>query len=351
MNHRPSGSSEPAEPQKGARKRRGSELLVAQAIPGFLQFKTAEGLSKWTLIRYEHDLGLLQAFLENKEIGKISTGDLRDYMNYLRNDYIPRRIAGDGMSEKKLSPKSLRNHYITLRSFFTWAIGEFQIADPVKGVPPPKFTEAPFEPFTKEEIEALIKACDQLSEAKPRNRCQFHMRRPTAQRDKALILFLLDTGLRAGELCALKLMDVDLRTGKVQVKHGEEGGSKSKKGRTVFLGKAARRSLWRFLAEREDGEQPEAPLFTNKGNRPMNDNSLRLIMNRWGKKAGVPRCHPHRYRHTFAITYLRSGGDVFTLKQLLGHSTLEMVEHYARVAEVDIEQAHRKASPVDNWRL
>ena len=53
----------------------------------------------------------------------------------------------------------------------------------------------------------------------------------------------------------------------------------------------------------------------------------------------------------YAITYLRSGGDIFTLKALLGHGSLDMVEHYARIAEVDIEQAHRKASPADNWRL
>lgn len=324
---------------------------MEQAIPGFLQFKTAEGLSKWTLVRYEHDLSVLCEHLENKAIGKITTADLRDYMNYLRNDYIPKRIAGDGKLEKKLAPKSVRNHYITLRSFFTWAINEFQIPDPMKGVPTPKFTEAPFEPFTKEEVEALLKASEQPSIAKPANRSQFHMRRPTMQRDKAIILFLLDTGLRAGELCALKIKEIDLKTGKVQIKHGDEGGSKGKKGRTVFLGKAARRQLWRYLAEREDGESPEAPVFISKDNRLMNDNSLRLIINRLGKKAGIPRCHSHRFRHTMAITYLRSGGDVFTLKQLLGHSTLEMVEHYARVAEVDIEEAHRKASPADNWRL
>ena len=176
------------------------------------------------------------------------------------------------------------------------------------------------------------------------------MRRPTARRDKAIILTLLDTGLRASELCALRVDDVDLKSGKVIVRHNV-GGSKGGKGRTVFLGKNCRRVVWRYLAEREDGDQPEAPLFLNIYNRPMNPGSLRHLIKGLGEKAEVKNCHPHRFRHTFAITYLRSGGDIFTLQSLLGHSSLDMVRHYARVAEVDIEHAHRKASPVDNWRL
>jgi integrase/recombinase XerD len=221
----------------------------------------------------------------------------------------------------------------------------------MKGVPAPKYAIAQVETFMKEEIEALLKACEYCREARTDQRRKFTMRRPTARRDRAIILTLLDTGLRAGELCSLRVGDVDLITGRVIVHHGALGGSKGGKGRTVFMGKATRRAVWRCLADREDGDDPEAPLFTVKYNRPMNPDGLRLTMIALGKKAEISKCHPHKFRHTFAITYLRSGDDLFTLKSLLGHSSLEMVQHYARIAEIDIEQAHKRASPADNWRL
>ena len=162
---------------------------------------------------------------------------------------------------------------------------------------------------------------------------------------------LLDTGLRAMEICSLRIGDVNLKTGRVEVKHGVIGGAKGGKGRTVFLGKAARRAVWRYLANIEDGDDQDAPLFLAKGDRKMTPNGLRQLIKGLAEKAGVVNAYPHKFRHTFAITYLRSGGDVLTLQALLGHSTLDMVRHYARIAEIDIEHAHRRASPVDNWRL
>ncbi len=328
--------------------RRTSGLKLEKAVTGFLQHKAAEGCSTSTLVSYTQHLKVWGEYAGEVDTGAITAPDVRAFLTYLRSNYKPKRFGG---SDRPMSAKTLRNYWVTLSAFFTWASSEFGLDDPMRSVPAPHFEEAPVEPFTKEEIEALLKATEFCREARTTDRKQFTMQRHTVHRDRAILLTLLDTGLRASELCALMVGDVDQKTGKVNVKHGQRGGAKGGKGRFVYLGKAARRALWRYLASREDGEDPETPLFLGKFNRPFNKNALRQLMVRLGRKARVAKCHPHRLRHTFAITYLRSGGDVFTLQALLGHSTLEMAQHYARIAQIDIEQAHRRASPADNWRL
>ncbi len=325
-------------------------LQASKAIAGFLQYKQAEGLSPATVFNYSRELKLWLDYLGDMDIGKITPEHLLSFMNYLRTDYVPRRITGG--NDRKLSDKTVYNFYVSLSALFTWASREFEMPNPMKKVPRPRVPEEPpVESLQREEVDRLLKACDTCAESNTSDRRKFITRRPTGRRDKAILLVLLDTGLRASELCALRVGDVNMKTGKVTIRHGEEGKAKGRKGRTVYLGKSARRFLWRYLTEREDGEDPEEPLFIGKFNHSMNRDALRQLLSSLGEKAKVKKCHPHRFRHTFAITYLRSGGDLFTLKSLLGHSTLEMVEHYARIAEVDVEQAHRKASPADNWRL
>jgi len=331
MNHRPSSSQ-----------------LLNKAITGFLNFKTAEGMADRTIDSYDKTLNRWLAYTGEVAVPKITSQKISQYLIWLRTEYVPQRFNG---KTHPLSPKTLRNVWVILSSFFTWACREFKFPNPMKEIPAPKFQRTPVEPFTQLEVEQMLKACIYSRESDTTDRKKFVMRRPTANRDQAVLITLLDTGLRASELCALKIGDLDQKRGKLDVRHGVEGGAKGGKGRTVYLGKVARHSVWRYLAEREDGEDPEAPLFTVNMDRQLNKDVLRRLIERIGERAGVKNAYPHKFRHTFAIMYLRSGGDVFTLQILLGHGSLDMVRYYAQIAQVDVEQAHRKASPADHWRL
>ena len=255
--------------------RRPTGLIISKAIPGFINYNSAEGLSPNTIYSYQRDLNQWLTYQEDVDISEVTPRDLRDYLNYLRTEYVPRRITGN--NERKLSNKTVRNVWVSLASFFRWASIEFEISNPIDGVPAPKFKDPPVEPFSKEDVETLLKACTYCVEAQTNERRKFTMRRSTARRDRAIILTLLDTGLRASELCSLTVDDVDLKRGKINVKHGVGGGAKGGKGRIVFLGKVARKTLWRYLAEREDGEDPPAPLFVTKTNRP--DLSPKMALN------------------------------------------------------------------------
>lgn len=163
------------------------------------------------------------------------------------------RITGG--NSRKLIPKTIYNIYISLASFFTWVSHEFNLVSPMKGIPRPRVPkDTPVEPFKKEELELLIKACEFCEESDADRRRTFTMQRSTAKRDNAILLTLVDTGLRASKLCALRIADMDMKTGRTQIRLGEAGKAKGDKGRVVYMGKSTRRFLWHYLAEREDGE-------------------------------------------------------------------------------------------------
>lgn len=169
-----------------------------------------------------------------------------------------------------------------------------------------------------------------------------------AKRDTAIIYLLLDTGLRASEVSRLLVEDVNMETGAVHVR--PYGSGAKSKDRTVYLGQSARKTLWLYLAERDQLHKNDVIFLTNE-DKPLDRHALYKMLSRLGERANVADVHPHRFRHTFAIQYLRNGGDIFTLQRLLGHSSLEMVKHYLAIADTDSQTAHKRASPVDRWRL
>ena len=217
-----------------------TSILLSKAIDGFLTFKLAEGLSKRTIDSYEHTLRHWLDHIGDLKVSQIKTSDLVAFLAWMRTDYKPRRWNGN---TEPLSAKSLRNVYVSLRAFFSWLEKEFGIENPVKSIPSPKYPQHVIQTFSKEEIEKLIKFCLYTRESQPYNRRSFVMRRPSANRDQALIMFLLDTGVRASELCSLLVGDVDLKTGKVNIRHGVTGGAKGGKGRVTYLGKTSKKAL------------------------------------------------------------------------------------------------------------
>jgi integrase/recombinase XerD len=327
---------------------RSSTQPFDKAITSFLYFKSAEGLRDRTIQAYQYILEQCLGHWGPVNVSTVTSQDVSEYLSWLRNEYVPKRYGG---KTHPLSPKTLRNVWIAMSSFFVWASREYKISNPMKDVPPPRFQKTPVDTFNQEDVRSMLKACLYSKEADTTLRRRFAMRRPTANRDQAILLILLDSGVRASELCAMTIGDLDVKRGKLEIKHGVGGGAKGGKGRTVYLGKVCRQAVWRYLQEREDGQELEAPLFVVSGIRPFNPGTLRHLVQRIGERAGVNNVYPHKFRHTFAITYLRSGGDVFTLQSLLGHGSLDMVRYYAQIAQVDVEQAHRRASPADNWRL
>lgn len=237
-----------------------------------------------------------------------------------------------------VKPATLHSYYRRLRTFANWLVKEGRLAaSPMARIEPPRVPRVLIEPFTDEQIEGLRRAA----------------RRGThPARDEAILLFLLDTGARASELCSLSRGDFDLLQRRVVVRG--KGGHQ----RALYLGAVATRALWAYLNEAgatgTDGQaDPAAALFlADRGARTgmgLTRSGLLDLFERLGPKAGLSgvRCSPHTCRHTFAIRFLRAGGNAFQLQAALGHTCQAMVSRYVHLAHVDVATAQRAFSPVD----
>lgn len=318
--------------------KRSQQWQLSHAIQGFLQYKTIENLSPLTIIKYERHLCRFLAFTGDLPCMGLEPEHFAEFIVWLKTEYRFTTLSG-----KQIQPsnKTVYTYYTTLSVFANWLEEQGHGEKLLKGVPKPRYVDHSPEAFTQHDIESLLSACRYTRKIKRAHHQPYKARRSTYRRDTAIIYTLLDTGLRASEFCALYVSDLDMNTGEIVVRKGK-GGKK----RSVFVGKRTRKAIWHYLAQREYDDND--PLFAAIGNRRMSKDTLYVLMKRLAKRAGVKDCHPHRFRHTFAIFYLRSGGDLLTLQALLGHSSLEMVKRYAKIAKVDLETAHRRASPVDN---
>jgi len=299
----------------------------------------------------------LTGYLLNCEARKLSPHTVKDYKNsfrifmaYLENDPVFEEITSHKVQEflasrQGVTNRTLLHYYAALAAMWTWAVKERIVTQNiVHAITPPKSEQREIMPFTEAEFKALLSAgVRSKAYDRPGKRKSDHaVLHP--ERIRAMLLMMLDTGLRVGELTGLKLHQVDHRNHRVQVL------GKGALERSVPFSPRTAQALWRYLSTRPDAE-PTDHLFTTVSNRKIDSTQLNKSLKTLAKKAGVKDVHPHRFRHTFAIQYLRNGGDPYTLQKLLGHSTLDMVKRYLALAQIDLDKAHKRASPVDNWTL
>jgi len=319
---------------------------LSRAIEGFLLNTSAAGRSSYTIRNYKAELIRFTNFVGDLEINQVSSKQIEDYLLYLKNDFRITHIATTQIPPKKISQKTLSNAHGVLAVFWKWVSKEFQLSNPFK-VAPIKYYSKPISPLKESEIELLLSACRQIQKT-PKNMNVYSSKRATSKRDRAIILTLLDTGMRVSELCGICIKDYDSECGRLMIT------GKGSKTRFVYLGKVSSQSLWSYMLERYPSQKPPKgdPLFTDfYGIHPLTRQNVLQLLKRLGNNAGVINVHPHKFRHTFAIEFLRNGGNVFELQQLLGHSELDMVKRYVQIAQIDLETSARRASPADNWRL
>jgi site-specific recombinase XerD len=305
----------------------------------------ANGLSPKTLSDRRRVLGQLVWWLENEaeetpEFAALTPAVVRLYLAYCR-EANPRGRWGSerGEARREARPGTVREYFRTLRSFLLFCREEGLLppgVEPLRNVRPPKVPVDQIEPFSEEQVQRLIDGARQS-------------RNP--ERDVAILFVLVDSGIRVGELCGLCVEDAERGTGELRVV------GKGNKERTALLATRARRVLSRYVEFERAGAGSGEPLFVGVGGKtpggPLTPRGVRQILAAAGRAAGIEgvRCSPHTLRHTFAVNYLRGGGNVFELQQLMGHSDLETLSRYVKLAQVDLAQGHRKASPADRMRL
>jgi site-specific recombinase XerD len=304
-------------------------LTLSQVIDGYNLAAQARRLSPHTLNDYSVTFRKLVAFLAaDPPFLQISKQQLEGFL-----------------AIQPVGKKTLLNYHTGLSALWTFAYDEGLVhANLLHQIERPRPEKRSIEPFSDEDLRAMLSA---LANGKSYRNHGTTARNelPNQERNRAIILLLLDTGMRADELCQASIADLDTRNLYIKV------FGKGSKERILPICPRTAQALWKYLAIRGSGLPPTESLFVTQNETPLDRHRLLKQLVAIGRRAGVKDVHPHRFRHTFAISFLRNGGNAYTLQIILGHSSMEMVKNYLNIAQADIQSVHRLASPVANMRL
>jgi integrase/recombinase XerD len=288
---------------------------------------------------------LIETYLTACEVeGKAATTlysyaeTLRDFRSAGAELDLPDEIEDYGVQEayaylghvraRAAKPAYQHRRHRETKAFFSWCRRMGVIDDnPFARIPLVKLEQPVIQPLSSEEITRL------LGGLKPGTR--------QGVRNRAMILLLLDTGVRASECIRIGIDDVDWPRRRIRIRHAKGG-----KERWVAFGERCEQAL-RDYVEHFRPEVGGALFRSLRKNAEMRTDALNKMLGPLARRTGVANVHPHRFRHTFATYCIRAGAREVDVQQLLGHSSLAMVQRYSRTySSEEAVRAHAAFSPV-----
>jgi site-specific recombinase XerD len=284
-------------------------MLVSEAVTEY-QFAILKH-SKATQDWYNARLSRFSDWCDKQKLSleQVKPTAVRKYIEHVRT--TPSETTG-----KLLSSYTVHGHARTLRAFLRWCNQEEGLEDLVSTkaakVDMPKIDKRILPTFKPEEIQAMLKACSKEAYTS------------LQYRSRTLISVLFETGIRASELCGLTLDNVVLTPGNSYIRVFGKG----RKEREVGLGKNASVALYKYIHRHRQAPKDETHVFLSRDHKQLTVSGVDQLLYRIAEWADVDDAHCHKFRHTFAVNYLQSGGDLFDLARLMGHSTTEVTRLY-----------------------
>ena len=269
----------------------------------FLSAKRIEGCSEKSLKYYQ---STIQAMLDElgKEVKEIVTEDIRVYLT-------------DYRQKKQSSRVTIDNIRRILSSFFSWLEDEdYILKSPVRRIHKVKTVSSIKETYSDETLEIMRDSCSEI-------------------RDLAMIDLLASTGMRVGEMVLLNRNDLDFNERECVV------FGKGDKERIVYFDARTKLHMQAYLKSRND-ENPALFVSLKAPHARMTIGGIETRLREMGKRLGVPKVHPHKFRRTLATMAIDKGMPIEQLQQLLGHKRIDTTLQYAMVKQSNVKLAHRK---------
>ena len=321
--------------EEALRKRAPTEL--EDLLEFYVLCAQSRGDSEKTISQTRTVVNLLKGYLEQHGLStnasQIGAVELRGFIRDLQQRP---KFASHPYAKPQtdtLSPHTINSYLRALRAAWNgWVAEGLLETSPFFKVKVPKVPKKVIPTFSEEQLTDFFDAIDTSTTEGFRN--------------YTLFLVYLDTLARLSEITGLEIDNIDLKghIAKVRGKGGKE--------RFVVFGVRVQKCLWKYIKQfRPEPALPKYNLvFLTRDGYPLTKNRVEQAMKRYGRKANIVgvRCSPHTLRHTGCLLWLRRGGDIFTLQQLTGHSSLEVLKGYLNLAQSDIVVGHQRYSPIDN---